>query len=190
MAPRSTTLKGIQSRGNPSKVTMANNNHRYTLTRDWKGGLHYSAPAVVNFIMLNPSTADDVFDDPTIRRCIGFAKRWEFHGIVVTNLFAYRATDPRELIRLAAENMPIAIGEENDEHIAREASNARAVVLAWGDHADRFPERRTAVIDLVSKYNPHCIRLTKSGNPAHPVREKYTDRSVPFFRPTDSPERR
>lgn len=67
-------------------------NHRYTLRRDWLG-----VGGIVNFIMLNPSTADEIFNDPTIRKCIGFAKRWGFSGLVVTNLFAFRATDPADL---------------------------------------------------------------------------------------------
>ena len=66
--------------------------YRYSLTRKWEAW-----KGTVNFIMLNPSTADAQEDDPTIRRCIGFAKAWGYGGIVVTNLFAYRATNPKEL---------------------------------------------------------------------------------------------
>ena len=84
----------------------------------------------MNFIMLNPSTADDEFDDATIRRCVGFAKRWGFHGLVVTNLFAYRATKPSDLKALAARDLRLAIGERNEEHLRREADAAHSVVCA------------------------------------------------------------
>ena len=104
-------------------------NHRYTLRRNWIGD-----EGVVNFIMLNPSTADDNFDDPTIRRCVGFAKRWGYSGISVTNLFAYRATDPNDLIKLLMTNggFRLAVGEENTVHLGREAKNAQLIVCAWG----------------------------------------------------------
>lgn len=160
-------------------------NHRYVLRREWDGALHPSERAHVNFIMLNPSTADDNFDDPTIRKCCGFAKRWSFSGIVVTNLFAYRATDPNELFFIARKSLALAIGEGNDEHILREANAAHTVVLAWGNHSDWFPERRAQVIELVQGRQPHMIRRTKSGCPAHPVREQYTDASVPYFQETN-----
>src|ERR1700744_1291942 len=89
-------------------------NHRFTLMRNWMG-----SGEIVNFVMLNPSTADDKFDDPTIRKCCGFAKRWGYSGIIVTNLFAFRATDPKDLHALIKQGrMEYAIGHGNDEKIA------------------------------------------------------------------------
>ena len=158
-------------------------NQRYVLRRSWMGN-----GGVVNFIMLNPSTADDTFDDPTIRRCIGFAKRWGYCGLVVTNLFAYRATDPKDLHALLMKEggFRLAIGEENPSHLDREARMAHCVVCAWGDNVLKMPKwmgrRDHDVMLMLRPYDLFCIRMTKSGNPVHPVREGYTDSPV-VFRP-------
>lgn len=153
-------------------------NHRYILRRDWMGD-----GGVVNFIMLNPSTADDVFDDATIRRCVGFAKRWGFSGLVVTNLFAYRATQPKDLKALLATEggFRLAIGEDNTAHLDREAKAAKAIVCAWGDNCDVLPHRDLDVVSMLRSYDLFCIRCTVKGNPAHPVRERYTDAPQPFY---------
>jgi hypothetical protein len=153
-------------------------NHRYVLRRSWIG-----EGGVVNFIMLNPSTADDVFDDATIRRCIGFAKRWGFSGLSVTNLFAYRATRPSDLKALLATEggFRLAVGEENTAHLDREAKNAQAIVCAWGDNGDVRPHRDLDVIAMLRIYDLFCIRRTAKGNPAHPVRERYTDEPQIFY---------
>lgn len=154
-------------------------NHRYTLRRGpWLGEV-----ATVNFIMLNPSTADDVFDDATIRRCVGFAKRWGFSGLAVTNLFAYRATQPKDLKKLLATEggFRLAIGEDNAAHLDREARNAKAIVCAWGDNCDVLPHRDLDVISTLRAYDLFCIRRTAKGNPAHPVREPYTDAPQIFY---------
>jgi hypothetical protein len=100
--------------------------YRYALWRTWNA----LQPGVL-FVGLNPSTADATTDDPTIRRCIGFAKRWGYGGITMANVFAYRATDPREMTVLALER---AIGPENDAHLASLAESASFVVAAWGAH--------------------------------------------------------
>jgi hypothetical protein len=156
----------------------AETNHRYTLRRNWLGG-----HGVVNWIMLNPSTADDTFDDATIRRCVGFAKRWGYSGISVTNLFAYRATDPKELRILlnCCGGFRLAIGERSAEHIDREAKASAIVVCAWGDNCDVLPHRDLDVISMLRYRDLYCIRRTKKGNPAHPVREPYTDQPVLFY---------
>ena len=107
-------------------------NHRYVLRREWLG-----AGGSVNFIMCNPSTADDQRDDATIRRCVGFAKLWGYTRLVVTNLYAFRATDPKDLRALATKDPDCAIGgRENAEHIQREAAGASAIICAWGDNGD------------------------------------------------------
>jgi hypothetical protein len=154
-------------------------NHRYTLHRSWLGN-----GGVVNFIMLNPSTADDFFDDATIRRCIGFAKLWGYCGLVVTNLFAFRATDPRDLKRLLATEggFRTAIGEDNTAHLDREARMAHKIVCAWGDNAEIMPERVKDVLLMLAPYDLHAIRLTKRGHPVHPAREPYRDAPI-LWRP-------
>src|SRR4030095_16779832 len=93
---------------------------RYRLGR--RGG---EGPAVA-FVLLNPSTADDEVDDPTVRRCIDFARRLGFGGLELVNLYAYVATDPAELRRAG-----YLVGEENDRHIVEAMSGCDRVVLAW-----------------------------------------------------------
>jgi hypothetical protein len=137
--------------------------YRYQLSRNWNG-----AGKIVNFIMLNPSTADDRQDDATIRRCIGFAKLWGFSGLTVTNLFAMRATDPRALLEVPPET---AVGTANDEMIGFHAEMADAVVLAWGDW--EMCGRDVHVLRIVQGCPLFCIGMTKSGNPLHPVRAPY-----------------
>jgi hypothetical protein len=160
---------------------VSENNHRYTLRRSWIGN-----GGVVNFIMLNPSTADDQFDDATIRRCVGFAKRWGFCGIVVTNLFAYRATQPKDLkaLLMTERGFRLGIGERSAEHLDREARMAHIVVCAWGDNVESMPEyigrRDRDVMGMLNYRDLYCIRLSARGNPVHPVREPYTDAPVKF----------
>jgi hypothetical protein len=154
-------------------------NHRFVLRREWGG----FSGGVVNFIMLNPSTADDVYDDATIRRCIGFGKRWGFSGLVVTNLFAYRATQPSDLKVLIRKGYyKIAIGDDNDAHLAREARAAAAIVCAWGDNCQVMPRRYLDVLGLLPDGELFCIRKSKIGCPVHPVREPYTDAPIRYPR--------
>lgn len=148
-------------------------NHRFVLRRSWLPNRR----GIVNFVMLNPSTADEVFDDPTVRRCVGFGKRWGFSGLVVTNLFAYRATDPAELQGLASRDLHLAIGDGNDANLVEQAQVAEVVVCAWGDHGSLMG-RDTAVRQLLLGRQLFCIRKSKRGLPVHPVRERYTEEPV------------
>jgi len=152
------------------------NNYRYILERNWLGN-----GRAVNFVMLNPSTADDVVDDPTIRRCVGFAKRWLFDRLVVTNLFALRATDPSELARLALRDRNMAIGQHNDLRISEAAARCDVIVAAWGDQGQLADERAAEVLagPLGGKLI-YCIAKTFRGCPCHPVRAKYTDIPLVF----------
>ena len=97
--------------------------YRYSLTRNWD-----SEKPKVLFIMLNPSTADADNDDPTIRRCINFAKYWGYGGLHVCNLFAYRATNPKELLHI--DN---PLGDQNIYHMKKLANEAEIIVCAWGN---------------------------------------------------------
>lgn len=161
-------------------LRMEEKNHRYVLRRSW--GFNTSSGRIVNFIMLNPSTAGDVFDDPTIRRCVGFSKRWGFDGIVVTNLFSFRATNPEDLRKIAESNARLAIGESNDEWIVKEAANSSAVICAWGNKCDDIILGRDLyVVSMLRSTDLFCIRRTKKGNPAHPVREGYTKEPTLFM---------
>jgi hypothetical protein len=143
---------------------------RYRLGRRWAEG----APLV--FIMLNPSTADADVDDATIRRCIRFAHAHGYPAIDVVNLFAYRATDPKDLRRAG-----YPVGPENDDHIASAARHAAAVCLAWGAHVAGL-ERPQVVMPMLWKLGiePMCLRITRSGYPQHPLMLPADCRLIPF----------
>ena len=130
--------------------------YRYTLWRRWGPGTH---PAM--FIGLNPSTADETQDDPTIRRCKAFAKSWGCDSLIMTNLFAFRATDPRDM--KAAED---PIGPENDGWLERLAGIAHVRVAAWGVHGF-FGERAMQVAAVLPDFM--CLGTTKDGHPKHPL---------------------
>jgi len=144
-------------------------NHRYILRRSWMGS------GQVNWIMLNPSTADDVFDDPTIRKCIGFTKRWGYGSLVVTNLFAFRATEPREMKALAKLDYSRAVGYGNDQDIISAASESDLVVVAWGTHGSFLGRAQTVIKQVIPDITLYCIGLTKEGFPLHPCMAAYTD---------------
>jgi len=133
--------------------------YRYSLSRVWDERL-----PLVCWVMLNPSTADADRDDPTIRRCVGFARDWGAGGIVVTNLFAFRATDPRELFRAKGP-----VGPDNDRHIA-ESSGGRRTLAAWGAHGG-YLGRDLEVLRLLGALGcrVECLGLTKKGLPRHPL---------------------
>ena len=139
-----------------SAIFSDNRKYRYTLWRTWDSKLGYAM-----FIGLNPSTADETEDDPTIRRCIGFAKSWGYGALCMTNLFAYRATNPKDLQRA-----DYPIGSQNDRFLRSMSLNANIVIAAWGTKGS-FLNRDKAVISLIP--NKHVLRLTKSGYPAHPL---------------------
>lgn len=132
--------------------------YRFALWRYWNWT---SYDRVCTFIGLNPSTADESNDDPTVRRCISFAKQWGFDGLYMLNLYAFRATDPRKM-KAAAD----PVGDGNDEAIARFANRSGMVVCAWGKHAT--PERAAAVLKLLT-VPTFCLRLNGDQSPRHPL---------------------
>ena len=127
MRSRQAALAGAQYEWNPDMNTAATfspcRKYRYTLTRRWGDGNRFAC-----FIALNPSTADEMQDDPTIRRMIGFAKNWGLDGLHVANIFALRSTDPRALRKHHAP-----IGTYNDANIVHLTRNAVTVVACWGN---------------------------------------------------------
>lgn len=138
--------------------------YRYMLTRQWDDTKPYVA-----FVGLNPSTADEHLDDPTIRRCIGFAKAWGMGGVIMVNLFAYRATDPRDM---KGESAPI--GPENNKYLLETIKHANTIVAAWGNHG-RHMYRDLTVKRMFQEqefagYIHFCyLELSKNGNPKHPL---------------------
>lgn len=131
--------------------------YRYQLWRKW-GGSNYAM-----FIGLNPSTADETLDDPTIRRCIRFAQDWGYGALCMTNIFAFRATDPKVM-----RAHPSPIGTDNDGHLLRLASEAGVVIAAWGVHGDHM-SRGQAVRHMLWSDNMCHLGLTKDGHPKHPL---------------------
>jgi hypothetical protein len=130
--------------------------YRYALWREWNDG------PTVTFIGLNPSTADETKDDPTIRRCVGFAKSWGFGGLIMANLFALRATDPTEMLR-----HPEPVGPDNDAWLRGLAGRSGKVIAAWGVHGTHR-KRDKAVLQMLGD-KLHALALTKAGLPKHPL---------------------
>lgn len=138
-----------------------NDIYRYHLWRRWS-----LAPRTCVFVMLNPSSATDVLDDPTIRRCRGFAMREGCGRLEVVNLFALRATDPEALYRTPkAEADP-----ENLGHILLAARGAGLVVCAWGAHG-KYQSRGSRVKAWLKDHGVKsvCLGMTKTGEPVHPL---------------------
>lgn len=145
--------------------------YRWWLTRRWA-----DAPLCC-WIMLNPSTADAEQDDPTIRRCMGFAERWGYGGIVVVNLFALRATDPRELKRADDPD-----GDPyNNQEILKWVGESPFTVAAWGAHGALRLRGQTITRRIRVEGHPlHCLGTTKAGHPKHPLYLKATTEPIPF----------
>ena len=114
------------------------------------------------FIGLNPSTADEVEDDPTIRRCVDYAKRWGYGALCMVNLFAYRETDPNVM---KAQVRPV--GADNDRWLLACAKDAGIVVAAWGTHGTHLQRDQAVKQLLVGKLS--CLGQTKGGHPKHPL---------------------
>ena len=137
--------------------------YRYKLWRVWDPARPLG---LVMFLMLNPSTATDAEDDPTIRRCIGYARSWGYGGLYVGNLFAYRATDPTALQRV---DQPV--GPDNDQALLEMMAQCGLVVAAWSNHGAKYGRRVREVLDLVEQ-PLYCLRQWRSGQPAHPLYQR------------------
>ena len=133
--------------------------YRYALSRTWNG-----KKKTILFIGLNPSTADEKIDDPTIRRCINYAKNWGYGSLLMVNLFAYRATMPTEL-----KNVKNPIGNDNDLHIIELSKKVDVAVDAWGNEGSLL-NRDKEVKKIIP--NLKCLKINKSGQPAHPLYQK------------------
>jgi len=141
--------------------------YRYKL---WRHFTDIQAPRFVNFIMLNPSTADQNKNDPTVERCERRAREWGFDGLTVTNLFAWRATDKRELLKCADP-----IGPDNDYHLKHEAWAHDVIICAWGN--PYYSKRRAEdVLKLLGLYRSRLriLKIGESGVPCHPLYLPYS----------------
>lgn len=130
--------------------------YRYALWRVWGDGLR-----IAMFVGLNPSTADETADDPTIRRCIGFTKRWGMDGLFMLNAYAFRATDPKVMKRATDP-----VGPENNEFLASYARRSETVIACWGAHCS---EIRAAAVKSAISLPIACFGRTKHGKPKHPL---------------------
>jgi hypothetical protein len=133
---------------------------RYLLWRCWDE----SRPAA-NFLMLNPSTADELKLDPSCTRARNYAERWGYGALVVTNIFGWRSTDPSAL-----KEVKDPVGRGNDAAIVKAAQGAKLVVCAWGNHGAHM-NRAQSVLDLLRKNSirVHALRVNGAGHPAHPL---------------------
>jgi hypothetical protein len=174
-----------------SAVLSEDGRYRYRLDRTWHSG------GRVLFVMLNPSTADATVDDPTIRRCIGFAKAWACGALTVVNLYAWRATKPCDLNGAqepVGEFGPYGEGRRrenrNDVVIREAAAECGLRVIAWGSSPGPLQWRATRVVELLDetrwqgqRRKLYCLGETKAGHPRHPLYIPGDTQLVPWVSP-------
>lgn len=141
--------------------------YRYWLLRVWDENLPH-----VCFCMLNPSKADAATDDPTVRRCIAFAKAWGCGSLAVVNLFAYRATCPKEL-----KLTPDPVGLYNFHFIQFTSQQAAITVAAWGIHGGQLQQDQL-VLSMLK--DPQCLGRTAAGHPKHPLYVASSTQLMPY----------
>lgn len=146
--------------------------YRYQLSRAWDASL----PTVL-VIMMNPSTADPLYDDPTVAKCRRYAEDWGYGALFVGNTFAYRATDQAQLM-----NVPDPVGPENDQHLLAMAERADLIVLAYGKPHKKLQARGGEVARLLSRNGRqlHVLELSQDGTPKHPLYLKGSLKPVPW----------
>lgn len=145
--------------------------YRYSLTRVWD-----DTAGRVNFVMLNPSTATEVQNDPTVERCERRARTLGYGSFAVTNIFAWRDTDPRAM-RAAAD----PVGPENDVAILDRAAWADGVIAAWGTHGAHLDRGAHVAILLQQSRRPlYHLGLSKAGHPRHPLYLPYSQSPEPW----------
>lgn len=145
---------------------------RYALTQVWDRRF----PMLV-FVMLNPSTADERQNDPTVERCERRAHKLGFGGVAVYNAFAYRSTDPRKL-----RQVDDPIGPTNDKYLASivDTNKPCTIVVAWGKHAS-LGRRFEKVLQILSQQQMvYCLGQNKDGSPVHPLYISYDQPLLPF----------
>ena len=152
--------------GMPSRMHNAvfSSDRRY---RYWLEAKLSDADGICMFLMLNPSTADEVQSDPTVTRAKGFARSWGYGTLWVCNIFGLRATQPAVLRR-----DPEPIGDDNDEHILDRALMADALVCAWGNHGEHL-DRGSQVMNMLESHAPGVrmghLGMTLKNQPKHPL---------------------
>lgn len=139
--------------------------YRYTLWREMGDLFTANNTEFIQFIGLNPSTADEVQDDPTIRRIMDFSKQFGFQNLCMTNIFGWRDTDPKEMKKQADP-----IGLEDNDWLLRVANSAKMIIVAWGNDGEHL-KRGQRVGDLLRQFSPkvYCLGTNSDGSPKHPL---------------------
>ncbi len=140
-------------------IISSDEKYRYLSVRQWDANL-----PKLGWVMLNPSTADAENDDPTIRRCIGFAKDWGYGAIIVGNLFAFRATNPKELLKASSPS-----GDDNEFHLQSIFDSCEKVVCAWGAFAPKVYEYDYMASKVREFGRRYALGYTKQCEPIHPL---------------------
>ncbi|MCW1927365.1 DUF1643 domain-containing protein [Bhargavaea beijingensis] len=145
--------------------------HRYRLSVSWEENL----PSCL-YIMLNPSTADAIKPDPTLRKCVGFAERNGFGSLEVLNLYSYRATKPADLWKSGELRHP-----DNDIHLKEAISGADKIIVSWGIHGRRN-RRYQDILEYIQEAGkvPYCLGKTKCGMPRHPLMLAYATQLIEY----------
>ncbi len=152
-------IQGTEHYCNSGAIFDRTNTYRYTLWRVWSP----DHPRIT-FIMLNPSTANEQRNDPTISRCIAFARHRGFGALEVVNLFACKATYPRDLLKVANP-----VGEENDRFLTQALSRSSCIVAAWGIKGTLMDRDKQILQLLEHRQHVYCLGMTRGGHPRHPL---------------------
>lgn len=141
--------------------------YRWTLRRAWGSG------PTLAWVMLNPSTADAHADDPTIRKCIGFAKRLGYAKIIVANVCPLRETSPSAMVR-DVDTIPPEVWRSNREAVDLAIREAKATIVAWGNHVERRPTLLQEAESIRARHHSlQALRFNAGGQPAHPLMLPY-----------------
>lgn len=156
----------IQKLETEGAIFSTDKKYRYALYRHWD-----STKEKLLLIGLNPSKANATHNDPTIRRCIGFAERWGYGSVYVANLFAFCATDPKDLLK---EKKPV--GKFNNQWLSLLIKHVDCTTLIYGNHGAHMDQ----AAKLLTKFKAdwHCIKTTKKQHPYHPLYASYTDKPI------------
>jgi len=141
--------------------------YRYALWRIWDDTKPY-----VMFIGLNPSIANEIDNDPTIRRCINYSKGWGYGGVYMMNLFAYVGTNPHDM-----KNAQDPIGPKNNDWLHKISGNAGIIIASWGNDG-LYLNRSYQIKKKLPKL--HCLKINKNGEPAHPLYQKLNLKPIRF----------
>jgi hypothetical protein len=156
-------------------VFSADRRHRYVLWRFWS-----SADPKLVVIGLNPSTSDEVSNDPTVERCVRRARMWGYGGLVMLNAFAFRSTDPLGLRRAPDPVQPLVRGGkmgENDKALRQWTETKAPIICGWGSHG-LYLNRHQQLLELLADRQLQCFKVNRDGTPKHPLYVGYSAQAV------------